>query len=299
MPEFLNTQSFYEELLTMINECEHELVIIVPYIKMTNEIYEAFKRANSRGVETTLVYREKKVNKIELNKLYGLDNMNILHHPNVHCKCYFTGIKVIIGSMNLYDYSIENNREMGILLKARYPGQSWNIDADTIPDNLLLEIQTIINSSEIVKQSNSTAESGFNINIIKNDLQHCEELCTKLNAHFLNKKFSPSIEGNLSNVPISKDYFDHVDVYFDDWRVIIQFMEISKAKRFYNDKGFNDNATIEINGFRLLWNKPQNNFYMYISDDAKNENGSFKEICENWKRGIEMIISAYRVSLKI
>ena len=28
MPEFLNTQSFYEELLTMINECEHELVII-------------------------------------------------------------------------------------------------------------------------------------------------------------------------------------------------------------------------------------------------------------------------------
>ena len=30
---------------------------------------------------------------------------------------YFDGENVIIGSLNLYDYSIINNREMGVLLK--------------------------------------------------------------------------------------------------------------------------------------------------------------------------------------
>ena len=70
MPQFLNTQSFYTEILNMINNCDHELVIIVPYIKMTNDIFHALQSANARGVETTLVYREKKVSSRELDKLH-------------------------------------------------------------------------------------------------------------------------------------------------------------------------------------------------------------------------------------
>lgn len=48
-------------------------------------------------------------------KLKSIDNLNLMNHPNVHAKCHYNENYLLIASMNLYEYSEINNREMGVL----------------------------------------------------------------------------------------------------------------------------------------------------------------------------------------
>ncbi|WP_372758107.1 phospholipase D family protein [Mariniflexile sp.] len=99
-----------------MEESKEELILIVPYIQASENVLNALKIADNNGVEITLVYRENKLSDLEKNKLLALKNINLLHHPNVHCKCYYNGDLLIVGSMNLYEYSEKNNREIGMLM---------------------------------------------------------------------------------------------------------------------------------------------------------------------------------------
>lgn len=116
MAKFLNTDLINEWIPKLISEAEQELIIIVPYIKTSDRILKYLLEANKRGVEITLVYRENKLIPSEKSKLYSLDNLNLMHHPNVHAKCYYSENYLLIASMNLYEFSKKNNREMGVLL---------------------------------------------------------------------------------------------------------------------------------------------------------------------------------------
>lgn len=58
---------------------------------------------------------------LEREKLHSLDNLTIMNHPNVHAKCYLNDSSMIVCSMNLYEYSEKNNREMGFCLNQALP----------------------------------------------------------------------------------------------------------------------------------------------------------------------------------
>ena len=126
MAIFLNTTKLNEWIPKLITETKKELVIIVPCIKTSDKMYQHLKEANDRGVETTLVYRENKLTGTEKAKFEALNNLNLMHYPNVHCKCYYNEAYLIISSMNLYEYSELNNREMGVLLHRESSGSGWN-----------------------------------------------------------------------------------------------------------------------------------------------------------------------------
>ena len=46
-----------------------------------------------------------------------LENLSLYYYHDLHAKCFFNEQEMVIGSMNLYNYSARN-REMGILLQA-------------------------------------------------------------------------------------------------------------------------------------------------------------------------------------
>ena len=50
----------------------------------------------------------------EKDKFQSFQNINIYFLANLHAKCYLNENTALITSMNLYGYSEENNREMGI-----------------------------------------------------------------------------------------------------------------------------------------------------------------------------------------
>jgi phosphatidylserine/phosphatidylglycerophosphate/cardiolipin synthase-like enzyme len=103
MAEFLNTKKIRDYIEKIIETAERELVIISPYLQIDEYLINLLKNADARGVETTLVYKEQKVNDAERNKLKQIDNLNLLHHPNIHCKTYYNEKYLIITSMNLFD----------------------------------------------------------------------------------------------------------------------------------------------------------------------------------------------------
>ena len=101
----------------MLHKCaEKELILIAPYVKLNDTLYELLKSADERGIEILLVYRENKIQPDEKLKLFGLKNLSLFFHPEVHAKCYFNEKQMVITSMNFYEYSIENSRELGILI---------------------------------------------------------------------------------------------------------------------------------------------------------------------------------------
>ena len=86
-------------------------------MQLSDRIYQCLVAANKRGVETVIIYRENKMKPRERAMLDVIDNLNLMHHPNIHAKCFYNEDYLLIGSMNLYEYSEKNNREMAILFE--------------------------------------------------------------------------------------------------------------------------------------------------------------------------------------
>lgn len=155
MAIFLNTPKLNHWIPKLIQESEKELILVVPYIQTSDNIYESLQTADKNNVEITLIYRENKLSEKEKLKLISLKNLNLLHHPNIHCKCYFNGQLLIVGSMNLYDYSEINNREMGVLihhtsLNQKGEEDDWSCGDDkALFDDAITEIREIVNGSKI------------------------------------------------------------------------------------------------------------------------------------------------------
>lgn len=52
----------------------------------------------------------------ERNSLADLKDVELYYFENLHAKCYFNEEMMVITSMNMYEYSEVNNREMGVLI---------------------------------------------------------------------------------------------------------------------------------------------------------------------------------------
>jgi hypothetical protein len=271
MSLFLNTPKLNFWIPKVIKESQKELIIIVPYIQLSAEIFKSLQIADANGVETTLVYRENKLSAKEKQTLLSYKNLNLLHHPNVHAKCYYNGELLIIGSMNLYEYSELNNREMGILLhqeNLKIKDETIVYDDKQIFDDAILEIREIINSSQLERESSDTRQNGFELDIIKTYEEFETERCVEINKAFINKKFKPIKTGNTWNSKC-ENYFEKIDVTFTDRNILIainlkkQELETlyKKWKETYNE--------FEYPGFKYYWNKPDTELSIYRDFNSK------------------------------
>lgn len=294
MAKFLNTDLLNEWIPRLIEETERELVIIVPYVKTSERIYKYLKDADSRGVETTLIYRENQLNEKEKHKLKELHNLNLMHHPNVHAKCYYNERYLIIGSMNLYEYSELNNREMGVLLHridlddetSKWHGGS---DSDFLFEEAIREIQQIRNGSHMEKKSRETIQEGFEMEILKTMQEKEEEWCRELNRVFLHKRFEVANDGN-DWVSICRNYFDKVDVIIGR-RTEIVFTRgqdyanalYERAKPTYNE--------FQFPGFKFYWNPYYCMCTLYInSKDKRWEQMNERQQLEYHKKVLDDVI---------
>lgn len=268
MSKFLNTDLLNEWIPRLIDETKHELVIIVPYIKTSDRIYSHLVAANARGVETTLIYRENKLSPTEKAKLEAIDNLNLMHHPNVHAKCYYNEKYIIIGSMNLYEYSEKNNREMGVLLHREdlegKDGFVFHDDARLFEDTIN-ETKAIINASTFEKYSSETIQLGFEMNILKNEKDRAEEQCLRLNKAFVHKRFEAQKHGDSWKC-VCTNYFDKIDVMVEGRiRLMLNMPEERIATIYKKHKPLY--SEFQFSGFKYYWNKAQD--YIYIYPDSR------------------------------
>ena len=117
MPEFLTTAKVSSQLEELIKNAKERLVIISPYLKVNKLIKELLKDKDRLNIDIHVVYgKKKKLEPAENDWLESMSSVKTSFYKNLHAKCYLNEKQALLTSMNLYEFSQQNNIEMGILV---------------------------------------------------------------------------------------------------------------------------------------------------------------------------------------
>ncbi len=116
MATFLTTTQISAELERLISSAKMEIAIISPYLKVNQRLQDFIEDADRRKIRFTLIYGKRDMQVAEWDWINRLTTQETGFVPNLHAKCYLNEATTIVTSMNLYEFSQQNNDEMGILV---------------------------------------------------------------------------------------------------------------------------------------------------------------------------------------
>lgn len=155
MAEFLTTYAVSAQIEKIISGARSELYLVTPFLKLSEILFHRLQDADRKRVRTSLVYGKEELHYEQEQNLKALQNLQLFFMESLHAKCYCNENEMIITSMNMYEFSERNNREMGVLI-------SRSKDRELYED-AFEEIRSIIAHAE--EQSNgysyTRGHSGF------------------------------------------------------------------------------------------------------------------------------------------
>jgi len=157
MAKYLTNKETQASLESIIKSADKQLILVSPYIKLTNQLLARIKTAADKGVRVKLIYRKDEVKQGEIDRLKTIKNIDLKSIPELHAKCYFNEKEMIITSLNLLDTS-ERNWEMGILI-------SKTADKD-IFEAAMNDVQTIYTDSSSISEKSK-------LNTRSIEIKHC------------------------------------------------------------------------------------------------------------------------------
>jgi phosphatidylserine/phosphatidylglycerophosphate/cardiolipin synthase-like enzyme len=143
MAKFLNTTGVSYHLEELIKGTKDRLILISPYLQFTDRIKEHLSNLNIQKRDIRIVYRENKLQPEENNWLESQIGIRTSLCKNLHAKCYINENEAIITSMNLYEFSQQNNNEMGIHFTKSQDTDLYNSTFD--------EVQRLLTISEEIR----------------------------------------------------------------------------------------------------------------------------------------------------
>lgn len=146
MAEFLTTHGTTARIEQIISKARERIVLISPYLHWSKILYERLVEADRRGIPIVFVYGDKALRSEQQTKLDQLDHLSLYFCPNLHAKCYFNEQQLIISSLNLYEYSERNNREMGVVFSRN----------EAVYKEAVEEVQSILEASELQSGESAT-----------------------------------------------------------------------------------------------------------------------------------------------
>jgi len=172
MAKFLNTRKAVSEIEDLIRNAESRLTLISPYLKLSKDFKELLTYRNNKDKITTVIFGKQELNPNEMKFLQGLRFVILKYNQDLHAKCYLSDDKMIITSLNLYEASMNNNKEMGVLVnlndesdKELFEEANKEIDFidetserfefTSIPEEKKLEEKDLKTQPKIVSSSNS------------------------------------------------------------------------------------------------------------------------------------------------
>lgn len=151
MAKFLNTSGTNYHLEELIKTARDRLILISPFLKLNDRIKELLADKDRLKIDVRIIYGKSELAPAEIEWLKGLAYVRTSFCKNLHAKCYLNEEVCIVTSLNLYEFSMVNNNEMGILI-------SRASDADLYRE-AYEEAQRIIRISEEVRISLERVES--------------------------------------------------------------------------------------------------------------------------------------------
>ncbi len=155
MAKFLDTTGVSYHLQQLINQAQDTLILISPYLKITERLRQSLDDKDRMKIDIRVVYGKNELQPNQINWLRSLISVRTSFCENLHAKCYLNESEAIVTSMNLYEFSQINNQEMGIYVT--------KIDDPQLYDEIYNEARRLIRISDEVRLSVekiSEAENG-------------------------------------------------------------------------------------------------------------------------------------------
>jgi phosphatidylserine/phosphatidylglycerophosphate/cardiolipin synthase-like enzyme len=167
MIKFLTTQGLNYYLEELLKNANYKIILISPYFKLQRRIKEILSEKKQQGVEIVFVCR---VN--DLQEPLDEFSTQIFDAPTLHAKCYMNENEAILTSLNLYEFSQQNNEEMGVYVTNDGDGSAMYTDilfeANRLSKNAIAPstpTATIEFDHRFVEKPKSEQESPFEIGI--------------------------------------------------------------------------------------------------------------------------------------
>ena len=115
MAKFLTTIDIAAQLAALITEADEILYLVSPYLQISKDFQELLVSREKQKKETIIIYGKSELTPVQLKFLTSLRYLYLKFYEKLHAKCYINDDKLIITSMNFYEYSMINNKEMGVI----------------------------------------------------------------------------------------------------------------------------------------------------------------------------------------
>ena len=159
MAEFLTTKGVSYKIENIIRNAKKDVVLVSPFLQLSQTFLERLKEAELHKVHITIIYGKDQLQTNEAEQLSQLKKLDLYYLDNLHAKCFYNESELVITSMNMYNFSEQVNREMGICVTKK--------DDPQLFEEAVRESISIKNAAEpkaLKKASRSTSNKKKNQN---------------------------------------------------------------------------------------------------------------------------------------
>ncbi len=165
MAKFLNTSATNYHLEELIKNARDRLILISPFLKLNDRIKELLADKNRLKIDVRVVYGKSELAPAEIEWLRGLTFVRTSFCKNLHAKLYLSEESCIVTSLNLYEFSMVNNNEAGVLVERAQDVDLYRDAYDEaqriirISEEVRISLERVDAAKEVAKPAAVRAES--------------------------------------------------------------------------------------------------------------------------------------------
>lgn len=252
MAKFLITSGVSYNVEDIVQKAKAEIILITPFLKFNRNIMIRLLDANKKGVTIIIIFGKDQLQEKQREFLKKLDNLTLYFLKNLHAKCYFNEHKLLISSMNLYEFSEKHNREMGILVERKEDTEIYREAVD--------EAISIINNSELIQGKRQLPKKSVmtegEIQFSSHQNFHVPDLLETLKAAYSNKRITIENETiYISELPFEYIGFQVAQTVQIDFDIPMSNFENLK-------KSFFPKLEKTLRPWRCFWNHKKISIYI-------------------------------------
>jgi len=170
MAKFLQGNELNAELEKIFKNAKQQLILISPYIKLHDRYISTLQaKKDNPNLELIILFGKneedmsKSMKQEDFNFFKEFPNIEIRYEKRLHAKYYCNDLSAILTSMNLYNYSQDNNIEAGVLIKSNIIGKIMtNFAGEELLDKAASEyFDNVLKQSDLLFKKIPEFESGM------------------------------------------------------------------------------------------------------------------------------------------
>lgn len=166
MAKFIEGNNLNHEISRVLREAKEELLLISPYIKLHHRYKDELKdKLENPKLAITIVFGKnegdlsKSLNINDLEFFINFPNVKVCYEPRLHAKYYSNESTAVLTSMNLYDFSQDQNIEAGVLIDGKT--LLGSLDPTSLIEDSDKYFKKVVNQSEVIFEKVPQFESKF------------------------------------------------------------------------------------------------------------------------------------------